>query len=510
MYWLNNIVAELIARHPEGEIIVSSGVSPSGAYHVGTLREIMTAEVVARELRRRGRQARHIHVSDDMDVFRKVPVGLQASYAQYLGRPLCDIPAPDGSNQSYADYYVGDLPTIAKVLHLDMEVVRAHDKYRSGFFVPTIETTLARLDDVKRILIEVSGRALPNDWSPVQVMEDGYLKNRKFLSIDTNQREITYEGKDGSPQVASYAHGGVKLNWRIDWPARWLLLGVHVEPFGRDHATKGGSYDTGVVLAREVFGIEAPRPIPYHFINRTGETKKMSKSGGDTITAIQLLELMPPEIVWYFMLKHAPEKQLYFDAGPTLIRLIDEFSGLIAKEYKTAEEQQLLDLCRVGIADRTVSNIPFSHLLESYQASLRDADRTLAVIARTEYAETARRDADVIKKELRFIDHWLNEYAPEDVKFTLQEYVDAEQFNDEQKQFMNELADKIVTAPANADGEWFHKAIYEFKESHGLQPKQLFGTLYQALIAKSSGPRAGWFLSMLPRDWLVKRLRLEA
>src|SRR5690606_22966391 len=149
---------------------------------------------------------RHIHVSDDMDVFRKVPVGLQASYAQYLGRPLCDIPAPDGSNQSYADYYVGDLPTIAKVLHLDMEVVRAHEKYRSGFFVPTIETTLARLDDVKRILIEVSGRALPNDWSPVQVMEDGYLKNRKFLSIDTNQREITYEGKDGSPQVASYAH----------------------------------------------------------------------------------------------------------------------------------------------------------------------------------------------------------------------------------------------------------------------------------------------------------------
>jgi lysyl-tRNA synthetase class I len=30
------------------------------------------------------------------------------------------------------------------------------------------------------------------------------------------------------------------------------------------------------------------------------------------------------------------------------------------------------------------------------------------------------------------------------------------------------------------------------------------------LIDKTSGPRAGWFLSILPRDWLVARLQLLA
>lgn len=509
MRWLNKIVDEVAARHPDGEIIVSSGVSPSGAYHVGTLREIMTAEVVARELRRRGRVTRHIHVSDDLDVFRKVPTGLDTSYERFLGKPLCDIPAPDGSDQSYADYYVSDLPKITEELQLDLEIIRAHEKYRSGFFVPTIETTLSRIDEIRRILIEVSGRDLPDNWSPVQVIEDGYLKNRKFISVNTDSQELVYEDKNGKPQTVSYATGDVKLSWRIDWPARWLLLGVHVEPFGRDHATKGGSYDTGEVVAREVFGIDAPYPVPYHFINRTGDTKKMSKSGGDTITATQLLEVMPAEIVWYFMLRYAPDKQLFFDAGPTLIRLIDEYSELIAKEDKTAEEQQLIELCSAGISDKTVSNIPFSHLVESYQASLRDADKTLDVIARTEHAETVDRDAEIIKNELRFIDNWLAKYAPDEVKFALQDQIDETQFSDEQKQFMSELADKIVSAPEDADGEWFHKAIYEFKDSLGIQPKELFGTLYKVLIAKSSGPRAGWFLSILPRDWLIKRLRLE-
>jgi lysyl-tRNA synthetase class I len=48
------------------------------------------------------------------------------------------------------------------------------------------------------------------------------------------------------------------------------------------------------------------------------------------------------------------------------------------------------------------------------------------------------------------------------------------------------------------------------KDTAGLSPKQLFGTLYKVLIDKESGPRAGWFLSILPREWLVKRLKLEA
>ena len=42
-----------------------------------------------------------------------------------------------------------------------------------------------------------------------------------------------------------------------------------------------------------------------------------------------------------------------------------------------------------------------------------------------------------------------------------------------------------------------------------MTPQQVFKPLYRALIGQESGPRAGWFLSILPRDWLIKRLNLE-
>jgi len=508
MNWLNQIVDEAMRQHPDGEIIVSSGVSPSGKYHLGTLREILTAEVVAVEIKRRGRKARHLHIVDDLDVFRKIPAGLPEEYAQYLGKPLCDIPSPAGEG-SYADYYLNDLIQAAQKLHLEMEVVRAHERYRQGYFVPAIEKALEHIDGLRKVLTEVSGRQLDEAWSPIQVIENGYLKNRQFKAIDANKKLITYVNGEGEDAQVDYAHGDVKLNWRIDWPARWWMMGVNVEPFGRDHATKGGSYDTGKLLVQEVFNGAAPIPVPYNFINRTGETKKMSKSAGNTVTASQLLDMLPPEIVWFFILRAAPDKLLFFDEGETLMRLFDDFAALLAKQDRTESEQQLVELCMNDVAHPTVSNIPFTHLVASYQASLKNAQHTIDVLKRTEYAETAERDAEIIVNELQFIDAWLQKRAPEDVKFELTQTVNIADFTEQEQQFLRTLGDKVAKAPTDADGAWFHEAIYELKDQLGLQPKDMFTTLYRALIGKTSGPRAGWFLSILPRDWLVVRLHLE-
>lgn len=510
MLWLDKIVEELFKRHPKGKIVVSSGVSPSGTYHLGTLREVLTAEAVARSIKRCGGKAHHIHVVDDLDIFRKVPAGVPEKWEEYLGMPLCDVPAPDGSKRSYADFYFADMLEAAEALKLDLDIMRSHKKYRSGFFVPAIEKALTHTEDIKQVLEDVSGRKLEDSWTPIQVMEKGRLKNRKFVSIDTKKKEVTYINKDGKEQIVSYAKGQVKMSWRIDWPARWWLLDVEAEPFGRDHATKGGSYDTGKLISTKVFNQEAPYPMPYNFINRTGDTKKMSKSKGDTITAAELLKMVPAEVVWYFVIRYSPDKLLFFDQGSTLMRLIDEFSELLAKEDKTDDEQHLIDICTDGVEDKTVSHIPFTLLVTSYQAALKDPAKTLDVIKRSEYKDMAEKQHDIIKNELAFIDEWLKVSAPEDVKFDIAKKVDKKQFSKDQAEYMSQLADKIEKAPKDADGEWFHKTIYAFKDKADIQPKELFSTLYMAIINKQAGPRVGWFLSLLPRDWLIKRLRLEA
>ena len=511
MQWLNTIVDDLIARQPDGEILIESGASPSGTYHLGHMRELLTPDAVLLELRRRGRRARHIHFVDDLDALRKLPINVPASYETYLGMPLCDIPAPDGSSRSYGDYFLDSFKEAGALLGIEADYIYAHEKYRAGDIVLAIERSLERLPQARAALETVSGRRLDEHWSPIQVMdENGRLKNRRFLRLDKAEKTLVYADADGTEQATRYDDGNVKLDWRLDWPGRWWLLNVTAEPFGRDHASAGGSYDTGVRIMQDVYEAPAPYPIPYDFINMAGDTKKMSASKGTGLDAVEGATIMPPEVVRYFILGSAPSKRLYFDPVNGVVKLMDEYAALAAKPDKTAAEEQLLYICTRGGQERTVSRVPFSHLVASYQASLRDPVQTLEVIKRTEYQQAAEEDADIITSELRFIDAWLDKRAPEDAKFALREHIEPTDFSETELAMFRVLADKVAAAPTDADGEYFHLALYTFKDELGLSPKEIFSALYRLLIGKTSGPRAGWFLSILPRDWLLARLKLEA
>lgn len=504
MKWLNKIVDEILSRHPEGEVLVESGGSPSGTYHLGHLRELVISDAILLELKNRGRKVRHVYYSDDLDALRKIPLNVPAEFEKYLGMPLCKIPPPGGKGVNYADYFLQDLINAGRALNIEVEFVRTHIKYQEGFFVPAIEKALEHIEKVRNILETISGHKLGEEWSPIQINEEGYLKKRRFISIDKSAKAVTYQDKDGTRKTLDYTRGDVKLDWRIDWPARWWLLKVHVEPFGRDHATKGGSYDTGAALSQDVFGSKPPLPVPYDFVNLAGDTKKMSASKGTGLDAAGAVKVLPPEIVRFFMLRYPPSKRLYFDPENGVPQLIDEFAELMAKE----PDSQLIKLCQRE-TQPIISRIPFSHIVASYQSALKNPNKTLKILERTGYADEVNRNPQVLRAEINYAHEWLEKWAPEDVKFELRQSP-PDELNDKEKSFLNDLAEKIIDAPEDADGEWFHKAIYDLKDSSGLEPKQLFEVIYKATIGKTSGPRAGWFLSILPRKWLLNRLTLEA
>jgi lysyl-tRNA synthetase class 1 len=409
---------------------------------------------------------------------------------------------------SYADYFIDGLKKGCESLGVEVEFIRSHEKYRNGFFTEAIELSLDNIDQIKSILETVSNRKLGGEWSPIQVNEGGYLKKRRFVSIDKKAKTLKYEDKNGSVQSISYAAGEVKLDWRIDWPARWQLLGVAVEPFGRDHASSGGSYDTGKQVVEEIFGANAPLPVKYDFINLFGDTKKMSASKGTGLSASEAADIIPSEVMRYFILIAPPNKLLHFDPIGGLTRLIDDFAALLAKPKKDNNEKRLIELCTNGV-ESVVSSVPFSHLVASYQSALKDPNKTLEIIDRTEHSVNVKKQRDIIIKELKFIDNWLNSWAPEEIKFNILDRADEKKFSLTEKEYLKALAEKIESGPDKLDAEWLHKAIYEFKDETEFEPKQLFQTLYKVLIGKDSGPRAGWFLSTLPRDWLISRLKFE-
>ena len=52
-----------------------------------------------------------------------------------------------------------------------------------------------------------------------------------------------------------------------------------------------------------------------------------------------------------------------------------------------------------------------------------------------------------------------------------------------------------------------HNAIYEAGRAEGLKPRETFALIYKIFLGKDSGPKAGFFLSMLEKDFVLQRLR---
>jgi lysyl-tRNA synthetase class 1 len=512
-YWLDQIVDEALRAYPEGEITVSSGISPSASYHIGHFREALTADAIAWGLRRRGRKARHMHVVDNFDPLRKRYHFLPERFEQYVGWPICLVPDPFECHSSYATHYSEEFKAAARQMGVEMEVIYSYeDQYRTGKMAPYIEQAMAHIPEIRRIFKEVAHRDLAPDWAPIQILSDAKSFNEwKFIELDSKTKTLRYRRPDGSEGEMRYDDGRVKLNWRLDWPARWALHDVRVEPYGKEHATKGGSYDTGAGFVREVFGAEPPLPLPYDTINLVGDNKKMSSSLGNLVTPAQALEIMPPEILRFFVLKSLPKRVLYFDSGLGLYNLIDEFSKLEGAVLGGGhpEFEEAYKVAAAHALERTISSVSFGHLVQCYQAAERDGERTLGLLRRSGYETAVQQEDEVIRRELDFVRNWLDKYAPDSVKFAVQNGLPEVELSDEQRAFLARLAETVETE-RDLNGQGMHDAIYAAAQAEGLKPGQAFVTLYRVILGKDAGPKAGWFLAELDGKWLVKRLKLIA
>jgi lysyl-tRNA synthetase class 1 len=507
-FWLDQAAETIVQCYPEGEIVVSSGISPSAAYHVGHYREIMTAEALAWAVRERGRKARHIHVVDNFDPMRKWYDFLPPAKQDYTGWPIALIPDPYGDcHPSYADHFFAEFEQHLAPMGLHPEIVKSYEQlYQPGHMVSAIEKVLDSLqksDIIRKTFGKISNRELPADWTPVQLLDPDTHTFRNGHLPTWDQKEQTMDGQ-------SYLNGQAKLNWRLDWPARWAYLHVNVEPFGaQEHGAAGGSYDTGAIFATEVFGIQPPfGDVRYGHVHRPGESIKMSSSKGNGVTPGEALQVMPPEILRYFIVRSRPERKLFFDPGTGLYNLIDEFAA--AQADPKHEFRDAYNFAVDGETKQIISSVSFKHLVQVYQAAQGDPEQTLAILARTGYAEPVKAERDVILAELTFVKNWLNNYAPEDITFSVQAKLPKVELSDAQHNFLNNLAESVVAHKGELDGDAMHQLIYAAKDEADLPPKEAFQALYQVILGKDYGPKAGWFLASLDRDWLLQRLRLKS
>jgi lysyl-tRNA synthetase, class I len=98
----------------------------------------------------------------------------------------------------------------------------------------------------------------------------------------------------------------------------------------------------------------------------------------------------------------------------------------------------------------------------------------------------------------------LETFAPAELRFRVQEELPpaASELSGEQRHALQLLAERLRPGMT---GEQIHQLIYGLKDELGASPDLLFKAIYLALLGKTQGPRAGWFLSTLDPAFVKQR-----
>ena len=135
MHWADH-TAQRLSQKNDSQVI-ASGITPSGEFHIGHLREILTAEMIHRACIDAEIKSEYIFIVDSMDPLRRV-YDFSDEY-EIIGFPL-NIPAPnpDGTpnyqGENYAIHFLNPFLEALKQIGVNPRVVMNHETYENGEF----------------------------------------------------------------------------------------------------------------------------------------------------------------------------------------------------------------------------------------------------------------------------------------------------------------------------------------------------------------------------------------
>ena len=539
MHWVDVIAEDLLKTNKDH--VLASGTSISGVIHIGNAGDVIMAEAIARAIKEKGGKARLVWIMDDVDPLGKIPIQVQQDFKIYIGRPLSDVPSPDGKLASYPAFFAKDFLGELKQIGVTPDVLSGRQMYKDGLYDINAKKALDKSDAIKKILKEISGSERAPDWMPFDPICEKCGKiapTQAYAFIDGKVKYKCIGGIAKKNQIAGCGFEGEcglrngKLTWRVEWAARWQALGVTCEPFGKEHSASGGSYDTSKVIVKDIFGGEPPYPVLYEHIQVDGA--KMSSSVGNVLTLSDMLSIIPPEVVRYFYFRVKPNKhkdlktrmkkgtkysldELRSYLMEALLKFADEYERVeriyFGVEKATAQEDEVdirrtYELSQVHKVPSNFFQVPYSHLITVAQIT-EDWKKARDIIGRNVELTGLDKETET-KLELKYEKalYYVKKLAPADTKFTLLPALTPEikaQLTEDHKKVLRSLLEIGPQVVWKADA--LHKAVHEARDKAGQEPKTAFQALYLVLLGKTTGPRLGYFMASLEKDWVLKRLK---
>jgi len=516
MFWADKIAFDTETPQTPKQIIVNDSKTPSGRVHVGSLRGVVIHDVIYRALKQAGKPVKFIYGVDDYDALDTVPHYLdQEKFSPYLGFPLCNVPAPEDSSSDYAKFFMAEFLEVFAYLGIKPEIYFLRDKYRSGEMNQYIDTFLQNAHLVREAYKQVSKADRPDNWLPFHPICANCGKIATTVTTDYNGKEVFYTC-NGTNYVKGCGYSGWrspfdgngKLPWKVEWVAKWDLVGVAIEMAGKDHSQKGGSRDVANAICRKVLQKEPPFHSPYEFILVNGT--KMSSSKGVGSSAKEVANLLPPDLLRFLMLRTPPKTVINFSPNyETITRLFRDYDTLIEK-YDSLEQKEKAPLIYAQleeVSDRlpTYQAFDISTLISLLQVPHLDIE---AEIVKRSPKTLTEFDWQIVRQRVEVARKWLQDYADEEEKLVL--YLDqipdrSQEITESQKSYFHKLIENLESSD-NWEGEPLQTLIFSTAKEVDLPQKEAFQAIYLAFLGKEKGPKAGSLFSYLDKSFVLQRL----
>lgn len=522
MFWADKLVEDIQKKYKDKiakdeSLVVRDEKTASGRMLVSAMRGAVVHGIISEILSEKKITNEFLWEINDTDAFRSIPKNLESEkYKKYLGMPLYKLPSPQ-NGKSYPEYFAKEFMEVMEHIDFTPTYYRSSISYKKGKFNDAIKDALNNAQLIRNIYKKISGSQKPNDWMPLMVICESCGKIGTTKTISFDGKKVKYicdknivEWADGcghSGEVSPF-DGNATLPWKVEWAAKFKIFKVDIEGGGKDLSTKGGARDVSNHISREVFKYEPPFDIPYEFFLVGG--KKMSTSKGNAPSAREIMDLLPPHIYRLVYLGKNYKHQIEFNIkGDTVTILFDTYDRL-AKKYFSGVDDDDTRLFKFIHSTKERDNIKqhfmprfslISFLIQMPHINIEDE------VSNMKGGKLTSSDKKEIKLRSDYAKRWLKSYAPEKYKYELQRELpeSAKSFSREQKEVLQKVLE-YIKSEKKLDGQELHTKLHEIRKELGTDPKKFFGAIYLSILGKENGPKAGWFLSVLDRDFLEKRL----
>ncbi len=511
MIWVDRIAKELTGSTQH----IDDMFTPSGYKHAGSLLGPVLHDVVYKVLKTKNADTVFTYVINDFDPIDGLSADLQKDFAKYLGYPLRLAPSPDPKFKNFAQFFTHDFLSTLEELAVNAQYLFSWDMYHQGKFNDVIKTALDNGPKILEVYRKIGGyKSKPENWYPLQVIcpKCSKLGTTKVTKWDGKLVEFTCEEKlvdwakgCGYQGKISPFDGNGKLPWKVDWPAHWKVLGVTFEGAGKDHASKGGSYDIAFNLCEEVFQYPKPYHFPYEFFLFGG--KKMSSSKGIGIKASGLTSILPAEIARFLLIRTSPKKTIEFDPqeGMTIPALFDEFDRCANAFWENSDPDlaRIFELSQVNDWYKNKQFLPRFIDIAKYTKNTKEE-----IISQfTSIKEKALTESEIkiLESRIKYAQIWLEKFAPLEYQelLTTQISKNTVSLTLIQQSYLKEVI-KLLDVYSNA--EKLQLALYEKTKKIKISPKAAFSAIYSVIIGKNFGPKAGSLLLQFPKEKIISRI----